>query len=60
MPKIIEKATLREHKKLFKDIKGDFEMFGDGAKPLKSTGTPWIHHRLRAMERVIEKFGLYT
>ena len=51
---------LRELKKLFKDIKGDFEMFGDGVKPVKSTGTRWIDHRLRAMERVIDKFGLYT
>ena len=51
---------LSELKKLFKDIKGDFEMFGDGVKPVKSTGTRWIDHRLRAMECVIEKFGLYT
>ena len=51
---------LRELKKLFKDIKGDFEMFGDGVKPVKSTGTRLIDHRLCAMERVIGKFGLYT
>ena len=41
---------LRELKKLFKDIKGDFEMFGDGVKPVKSTGTRWIDHQL-LMER---------
>ena len=51
---------LRELKSLFKDIKGDFEMFGDGVKPLKSTGTRWIDHRVPAMGRVIDKFGLYT
>ena len=51
---------LRELKSLFKDIKEDFEMFGDGVKPVKSTGTRWINHRIRAMGRVIDKFGLYT
>ena len=35
-------------------------MFGDGVKPVKSTGTRWIDHRIRAMARVIDKFGLYT
>ena len=51
---------LRELKSLFKDIKKDFEMFGDGVKPVKSTGTRWIDHRIRAMGRVVDKFGLYT
>jgi hypothetical protein len=51
---------LRELKHLYKDIKGDFEMFGDGVKPLKATGTRWIDHRIRAMGRLIDKFGLYT
>ena len=51
---------LRELKQLFKDIKGEFEMFGEGVKPVKSTGTRWIDHRIRAMGRVIDKFGLYT
>ena len=49
---------LRELKLLFKDIKEDFEMFGDGVRPVKSTGTRWIDHRIRAMARVIDKFGL--
>ena len=51
---------LRELKLLFKDIKEDFEMFGDGVKPVKSTGTRWINLRIRAMACVIDKFGLYT
>ena len=51
---------LRELKSLFKDIKGDFEMYGDGVKPLKATGTRWIDHRIRAMGRLVDKFGLYT
>ena len=40
---------LRELKLLFKDMKEDFEMFGDGFKPVKSTGIRWIDHRIRAM-----------
>ena len=51
---------LRELKLLFKDIKTDFEMYGDGVEPVKSTGTRWIDHRIRAMGRMIDKFGLYT
>ena len=35
-------------------------MYGSGIKPVKSTGTRWIGHKLRAMERLVEKFGLYT
>ena len=49
---------LRELKLLFKEI--DFEMYGDGVKPVKATGTRWIDHRIRAMTRLIDKFGLYS
>ena len=35
-------------------------MSGSGIKPVKSTGTRWIDHKMRAMARLIEKFGLYT
>ena len=42
------------------DIKCDFQMFSDGVKPVKSAGLHWIDHQLRAMERMIDKFGLYT
>ena len=34
-------------------------MYGDGIKPLKATGTRWIDHRIRAMGRFVDKFGLY-
>ena len=33
-------------------------MFGDGVKPVKSTGKRLINHQLR--EGVIDKFGLHT
>ena len=42
------------------DLKEDFEMYGDGIKPLKATGTRGIDHRIREMGRFVDKFGLYT
>ena len=39
---------LHELKSLFKDIKEDFELFGDGVKPVKSTETCWIDYRILA------------
>ena len=47
-----------ELKSLFKDIKEDFEMFGDGVKLLKITETCWIDYRIQAMGRMIDKLGL--
>ena len=35
-------------------------MYSAGVWPLKATGTRWIDHKIAAMGRVIEKFGLYT
>ena len=35
-------------------------MYGEGMKPLKATGTRWIDHRIRAMGRLVDKFGLYA
>ena len=34
-------------------------MYGSGIKPVKATGTWWIDHRLRAMQRLVDQFGLY-
>ena len=34
-------------------------MYGDGVKPVKATGTCWIDHRMQAMQRLIDKYGLY-
>ena len=49
----------RELKNLYELLKGEFEMFSSGVRPVKATGTRWIDHKLRAMDRVVEKFGLY-
>ena len=43
-----------------KAIKGDFEMHGKDVKYLKATGTHWIDHGIRAMGRLVDKFGLYA
>ena len=35
-------------------------MYGSGVKPLKGGGTRWIDHKLEAVGRLLEKFGLYV
>ena len=45
---------------MFVAIKGDFEMYGEGLKPLKATGTCWIDHCICAMGRLVDKIGLYA
>ena len=48
-----------ELKKLYQLMKGRFEMYGDGVRPAKATGTGWIDHKIRAIERVVDMYGLY-
>ena len=50
----------RELKNLYELLQGQFEMFSAGVRPLKSSGTRWIDHKIGAMGRLIEKVGLYT
>ena len=40
-------------------MKDEFEMYGGGRKPVKSTGTRWIDHRIRVMQCLVDKYGLY-
>ena len=40
-------------------MKDEFKMYGDGVKTVKATGTRWIDHRMRAMKRLVDKYGLY-
>ena len=35
-------------------------MFGSDTRPTKAAGTRWIDHRIRAMRKLVDKFGLYT
>ena len=34
-------------------------MYSDGVRPTKATGTRWVDHKIRAMERVVDMYGLY-
>ena len=34
-------------------------MYGGGVKHVMCNGTRWIDHKVRAMGRTVEKFGLY-
>ena len=49
----------RELKDLYQLMKGQYEFHEDGVRPVKATGTQWIDHKLHAIERLVDKFGLY-
>ena len=49
-----------ELKNFYHLLEGQLEMYGTGVWSLKATGTRWINHKIAAMGRVIDKFGLYT
>ena len=38
-------------------MKDEFELYGDGIKPVKATGT-WIDHQMQAMHRLVDEYGL--
>ena len=38
---------------------GDFEMYVEGLKPLKATGTRWIDQRIQAMDRLVDKVAMH-
>ena len=44
---------------MYELIKDQYEMYGPGVKPVKASGTCWIDHRLHAMQKLVEKYGLY-
>ena len=46
-------------KSLYKDLKDQLEIYGGRVKPVRSNGTRWIDHKVRAMGRVVEKFSLH-
>ena len=50
----------QELKNFYHLLEGQFEMYSAGVRPLKATAKRWIDHKVAAMGRVIEKFGLYT
>ena len=40
-------------------MKDQCEFHGDGVRPVKATSTRWIDHKLRAIEWLVDNFGLY-
>ena len=50
----------QELKNFYHLLEGQFEMYSADVWPLKATGTRWINHKIAAMGRVIENFGLCT
>ena len=49
-----------ELKNLHNLLKEHFEMFGSDIRPTKAVDMRWIDHRIWAMRKLIDKFGLYT
>ena len=41
-------------------MKDVYNLEGSGIKPVRAAGTRWIEHKLNAMMRLVEKFGVYT
>ena len=41
-------------------LKGEFEMYTSGVRPIKATGTRWINYKLQAINRLIQKFQLFV
>ena len=39
-------------------MKDEFEMYEGVIKPVKSTGTCWIDHRIRAMQHLVDRYRL--
>ena len=51
---LIKKST-RTEKPLLKEL----ETYGNNIRSVKSTGARWINHCIQAMEKLVNKFGLY-
>lgn len=50
----------RELEDIIQDLKNCFDMEENGIKPVRSSGSRWVSHKLKAMTRVISKYGAYT
>ena len=40
-------------------MKDEFEIYEGGIKPVKSRGTRWIDYQIRAIQCLVDKYGLY-
>ena len=50
----------RELEDLIADLRECLSFDDAGVKPVRSSGSRWVSHKLNAMKRVISKFGAYT
>ena len=51
---------LSQLKSLLKDLESVYDFESKSIKPEKSSGTRWLDHRIRAMKKLIDKFGVYA
>ena len=51
---------LSQLKSLLKDLESVYDFEGKPIKPEKSSGTRWLDHKIRAMKKLIDKFGVYA
>ena len=49
----------RELSTIVDDIKVIFDLSVSGDLPIRSSGTRWIDHKRKAMQRVLDRFGVY-
>ena len=47
-------------KSLLKDLESVYDFESKSIKPEKSSGTRWLDHKIRAMKKLIDKFGVYA
>ena len=45
---------------LFESLQEIYEFETKAIKPEKSTGTRWLDHKVRGMEKLNDKFGIYA
>ena len=50
---------LRELKEIHELIKETFEFADDSVRPIRASGTRWIAHKLNAIQRILDKYGIY-
>ena len=51
---------LSQLKSLLKDLESVYDFGSKSIKPEKSSSTRWLDHKIRAMKKLIDKFGVYA
>ena len=50
----------RELEEIVKELQDCLQFDDAGVRPVRSSGSRWVTHKLNAMKRVLSKFGAYT